>query len=260
MYKFKVGDRVMHEKFGVGTVLIHGPKTGLFPYLVRYDRQNINLGDVAKGSRIHEVYGIAVDSSMRYSWCAEASLKEVKAKSSDRKPENQKPAPKFKVGDEVEAKITFNLYRAGTVVGYVPGRDMPYTVDFGREVFDYTHAGDMNDGKYNYRFFREKELRLVASPLRPRVRRVVIEITDDGAEAKYIVGKTVEKSASVKRYRDDKPDDGKAAAYAVDKLFALSDAKKYRELAQEPESEFAKQNSAMDNINRILRGLFDIKD
>lgn len=53
---------------------------------------------------------------------------------------------------------------------------------------------------------------------RPK-RRIVIEITDDGAEAKYIVGKNIEKTASVKRYKDDKPDDRLAAHYVIGKLF-----------------------------------------
>ena len=50
-------------------------------------------------------------------------------------------------------------------------------------------------------------------------RRVVIEITDDGADAKYIVGKQVGRTASVRRYRSDKPDDCIAAYHAVGKLF-----------------------------------------
>jgi len=53
---------------------------------------------------------------------------------------------------------------------------------------------------------------------RPK-RRIVIEITDDGAEAKYIVGKNIAKTASVKRYKDDKPSDRLAAHYVVGKLF-----------------------------------------
>ena len=53
---------------------------------------------------------------------------------------------------------------------------------------------------------------------RPK-RRIVIEITDDGAEAKYIVGKNIEKTASVKRYKGDNPNDRLAAHYVVGKLF-----------------------------------------
>lgn len=55
----------------------------------------------------------------------------------------------------------------------------------------------------------------------PRVRRVVIEITDNGANAKYCVGRHVENAVSVHRYKEDAPDDGKAAVYAVAKLFGV---------------------------------------
>jgi hypothetical protein len=50
-------------------------------------------------------------------------------------------------------------------------------------------------------------------------RRIVIEITDDGADAKYIVGKQVERTAPIRRYCSDKPDDCIAAYHAVGKLF-----------------------------------------
>ena len=50
-------------------------------------------------------------------------------------------------------------------------------------------------------------------------RRVVIEITDDGAEAKYIVGKNIEKTASIKRHPEDEPNDEIAAVYSIAKLF-----------------------------------------
>lgn len=50
-------------------------------------------------------------------------------------------------------------------------------------------------------------------------RTVVVRITDDGATAKYINGKTVEKEVEVKRFWKDKPSDRTAALYAVGKLF-----------------------------------------
>lgn len=50
-------------------------------------------------------------------------------------------------------------------------------------------------------------------------RTIVMEITDDGATAKYLVGKKVEKKSAVKRYFYDKPSDKAAAYYAVCKLF-----------------------------------------
>lgn len=62
---------------------------------------------------------------------------------------------------------------------------------------------------------------LCLKPFVPRVRRVVIEITDNGANAKYCVGRRVENAVSVRRYKEDAPDDAKAAVYAVEKLFGI---------------------------------------
>ena len=50
-------------------------------------------------------------------------------------------------------------------------------------------------------------------------RTLVIEITDDGATGKYIVGKKIKRTASIKRYHKDKPNDYRAAIFAVGKLF-----------------------------------------
>lgn len=50
-------------------------------------------------------------------------------------------------------------------------------------------------------------------------RTIVIEITDDGADAKYVCGKEVRKTASIKRHPDDKPDDETAAVLVTEKLF-----------------------------------------
>jgi len=55
----------------------------------------------------------------------------------------------------------------------------------------------------------------------PYKRRVIIEITDDGATAEYIVGRDHKKGVSIKRYYKDKPDDKMAAVYAVMKLFGF---------------------------------------
>lgn len=56
---------------------------------------------------------------------------------------------------------------------------------------------------------------------RPYKRRVVIEISDDGATAEYIVGKHHAKGVSIRRHPKDKPNDKYAALYAVSKLFGL---------------------------------------
>ena len=54
---------------------------------------------------------------------------------------------------------------------------------------------------------------------KPYKRRVIIEITDDGARAEYIVGKNHAKGVSIRRHPKDKPNDYKASIYAVAKLF-----------------------------------------
>lgn len=61
--------------------------------------------------------------------------------------------------------------------------------------------------------------------VRPYKRRVVIEITDDGATAEYIVGKDHAKSVSIRRRSKDKPNDKYAAFYAVCKLFEMNASK-----------------------------------
>lgn len=55
----------------------------------------------------------------------------------------------------------------------------------------------------------------------PYKRRVVIEITDDGATAEYIVGRDHEKGVIIRRHPKDKPNDKYAALIAVSKLFGL---------------------------------------
>ena len=64
------------------------------------------------------------------------------------------------------------------------------------------------------------EKQKVSEPLKPSPKRtIVIEITDDGANAKYVSGKEVIKTASIKRHPDDKPDDETAAVLVTEKLF-----------------------------------------
>lgn len=65
-----------------------------------------------------------------------------------------------------------------------------------------------------------KEKQKVTEPLKSSPKRtIVIEITDNGANAKYVCGKEVRKTASIKRHTDDKPDDEKAAVLVMEKLF-----------------------------------------
>lgn len=68
----------------------------------------------------------------------------------------------------------------------------------------------------NLEWIKPAELKL--SPKRT----IVIEITDDGADAKYVFGKEVEKTASIKRHPNDKPDDEMAAMFVMQKLFGYN--------------------------------------
>ena len=78
-----------------------------------------------------------------------------------------------------------------------------------------------------YHWFGEDQVQLVTSekqkasePPRPSSKRtIVIEITDNGADAKYVFGKEVEKTASIKRHPNDNPDDEMAAMFVMQKLF-----------------------------------------
>lgn len=79
-------------------------------------------------------------------------------------------------------------------------------------------------------YFGLKKSEKLHNPENPKAankpkRTVVIEITDDGADAKYLNGKKVEKTASIKRYYKDRPDDLLAAVYAVERLFGLEPVK-----------------------------------
>lgn len=79
-------------------------------------------------------------------------------------------------------------------------------------------------------YFDLKKAEKPHNPEKPKAagkpkRTVVIEITDDGADAKYLNGKKVKKTASVRRYYKDRPDDLLAALYAVQKMFGLLELK-----------------------------------
>jgi len=139
---------------------------------------------------------------------------------------------KFKVGDRVRVCASHG-WTNGTVVAYY--KDTPncsiIKVPDGQgwaigksEVAHYKKAcgAILETGRYCYWNADEKCLKLpthTENDTGLSKRRVVIEITDDGAEAKYVIGKKVAKTASVKRYKDDKPDDRLAAHYVVGKLF-----------------------------------------
>lgn len=132
---------------------------------------------------------------------------------------------KFSIGDRVVYKET---NEKATVIA-VDLRDRKYVIRFdnphSRHRWPVIRGGEANlnynlieDTRYIYWYAREDEIILIG---RPRVRRVVIEITDNGANVKYISGKRVENAISIHRYKDDASDDAKAAQIAVAKLFGV---------------------------------------
>ena len=136
---------------------------------------------------------------------------ETEKKMNEKKPEQK---PKFKVGDRViaNALATDKYYHSVTRTGWTG------VVDDN----DYSMLG----GKRWIRV-RDSELGIVYSVVeeafdlysaRLPKRHIVIEITDDGATGKYVVGKKVEKTAEIRRSPEDEPDDYAAAEYILEKL------------------------------------------
>lgn len=128
---------------------------------------------------------------------------------------------KFNIGDRVVVKDFHNAWledRTGKIISF--DGEFLYGVEFDiEEEFLHSCGGK---GKENKCFWvADIYLQPIVVTKHPRVRRVVIEITDNGANAKYCVGRRVENAVSVHRYKEDAPDDGKAAVYAVAKLFGI---------------------------------------
>lgn len=139
---------------------------------------------------------------------------------------------KFKVGDKVSV-CTADGWMNGIVLGEYKSCSGLYltkvpdghgwSVDRDEAKYYVENFGIiMKTGRrcyWNASKFEIKPLELTEDYAKRPKRRIVIEITDDGAEAKYIVEKNIEKIASVKRHKDDKPNDRLAAHYVVGKLF-----------------------------------------
>lgn len=134
---------------------------------------------------------------------------------------------KFNVGDRVVANVRANGKYFWTSNGWEGKVE---------EILDHPHPhGDMIvSGKGMFyreerflvwsKYFSLKHSEKPKTDGKPK-RTVIIEITDDGADAKYLCGKKVEKTASIRRYYKDKPDDLLAALYAVQRLFGLEQVK-----------------------------------
>ena len=129
---------------------------------------------------------------------------------------------KFNIGDRVIVEISNYSWLDGKIGKIIANDGMClYGVEFDIEDKKLLHSCG-GRGKANKCFWvADVYLKPFVGTKHPRVRRVVIEITDNGANAKYCVGRRVENAVSVHRYKEDAPDDGKAAVYAVAKLFGI---------------------------------------
>lgn len=93
-------------------------------------------------------------------------------------------------------------------------------------------------------------------------RTIVIEITDDGAEAKYVRGREIVKTVSIKRHPDDKPNDETAAILATAKLFGhnLRDLEKTADgnlhSYKETLGWLHGAKEALDEVEKRINGLF----
>jgi hypothetical protein len=181
MGKFKVGDHVIILVFGRRGIIVK-----------------------AEGFDLPKYYVHCIETD-RGDWYTES---ELKLANNEKKGEKKQVRKRFKPGDMIvmnelaDIKYHYLITKMGWVGSCSREEEDGFVV--------------VKDVKSPQRH------RVAADAVNPYVRpkrRVVIEITDDGAEAKYIVGKNIEKTASVKRYKDDKPDDRLAAHYVVGKLF-----------------------------------------
>ena len=137
--------------------------------------------------------------------------------------------PKFKVGDKVVANAKADRY-FWTCPGWEgevdeildPPRAHGDIIVKGKGMFFESERFLVRSDCFDFKKSEKTEKPKAAG--KPK-RTVVIEITDDGADAKYLNGKKVEKTASIRRYYKDRPDDLLAALYAVQKMFGLTELK-----------------------------------
>ena len=288
MGKFKEGDRVrVSERCQYsdlvgksGTVYAVQPATG--EVLVKVDGwEDGHIGAIflARCGRDPEPGG------KRDKWIIlEEDLDKIEQKEREETPQKGKNKNmQFKIGDRVEnISNDSNRGQKGTIVDCCEV--------FGTSSYlirlDDTRRG--NGSSFYYHAFGRKnprpgavsgywmlfpeDMRLIESGAdekdgkKPTKRTVVIEITDDGAEAKYFCGgKTPAKQASVRRYHGDKPDDETAAFHALARLFGhkQSDTKDYRErirtLEDGIESVFEGVHAAYSRLADVRRVLDRIR-
>ena len=184
MGKFKVGDHVIILAFGRRGIIVKAEGFALPNYYV---------------------HCIETDSG---DWYDES---ELKLANNEKKGEKKRGQKRFKSGDMIvmnelaDTKYHYCITKMGWVGRYCNKNEVGFIiVEDVKSLMRYTVAEDA-----------------VGPYVRPK-RRIVIEITDDGAKAKYIFGKEIDKTASIKRHPNDKPDDEMAAMFVMQKLFGYN--------------------------------------
>lgn len=218
MPRFQRGDRVrIHDHSSregeIGTVKGITDFFGLYPvFLVGFDNPNgWTAGpDSEMMFKSFGIHGVSREDGPVYWFAAEHEL--IPFGEAKKKCDGGEKL-KFKIGDRVignEKAKCYSFTKTGWV-GYV-------TEILSDSRIRVNHKMDPKLGYvvFDDRFDPYPEEK---QEKKSGTRRVVIEITEDGAKAKYIVGKKVEKEAEIRRYHEDRPDDAKAAKYAVEALF-----------------------------------------
>lgn len=266
--ELKEGDRVwVSTKSGytslvgkTGMVYAVDPKAG-GDVLVKLDGWN----DGHSGCAYLEAMGRTVEEGSNWDkWIfREDDLYKIEWEVRDGKPQKGNEAKvKFKIGDHV--KVTQhgeNCGQKGTIVDVCNFLgDNLYLIRFDDQKrglsgsFFYTAARRANprpEAETGYWILREDGMKPVCDgedakngAKKPARRIVVIEITDDGAKARYFNGgKIPAKESEVRRYYKDKPNDELAAIHAVSKLFGW--------VAGEPKEDFEAVNKIKDRLVEV---------
>lgn len=222
MPKFQKGDRVkltsdsiLHEC--TATVMgISGLASDRPEFLIKFDTRGNGwtaTSDDIDHFKENGIHNVSREDGRAY-WYASEAMMDLEWSEGKR--------PKFQIGDKVIGNQKANKYGitrkgwTGTVVG-VSGETI------GVESTDCFSRFMVDSDCFDLVSRKETEKTPNKDPISGDApRRVVIEITSDGATAKYIHNGTVEKEARIHRWHGDKPDDAKAAKYAVDALFGTN--------------------------------------
>lgn len=179
-------------------------------------------------------------------WCDEDQVQLVTTE----KPEGT--AHKFKVGDTVRVKNNHPAHMSRSSDGVLWISAMNRYCGRLHRITEVHEIGYILNGPWEILF--SEEWLEPASPDKPKPspkRTIVIEITDNGAMAKYIHGKEVKKTASIKRHPDDRPDDEKAAILATEKLFGRN----LRDLENAVDEDFKLHSETLGWIQGAMEAL-----